>query len=321
MQNIDTLQSASESAFFDNIRWKNFSHTLAEAYPTAWRLRGRWLSIGQWLTLALFTTLLIADGVHRLITPQGNDPGLLPLLAGAVGGKLLAYAGVVLSSFCFLTVLDDLLTYRPLLIQEAYIESPSFEFLWLLGKSEDIGLPLNEIKTRPPRTLKDVADYEARLNRIIWKRIVRSGVKLRILQRFVTLVFLLVVCLALLWYFANQASGGTLLTGISPSSPFVDHLYFTVLTFFTVGLGDVHPAPGNSVAQTLAMMTAITPFLTLYLGLAFFINAMQETQYNLRNAVHHFVISKTVIPPTNGMGDRQNAAGPETQSASNETEA
>jgi hypothetical protein len=73
------------------------------------------------------------------------------------------------------------------------------------------------------------------------------------------------------------------LTHLSRGEPFLKHVYFSVVTFFTIGYGDVHPV--SSLAQVGTIVQCLAILVAVIFGLSYLISFETGRMQNVRNAV------------------------------------
>jgi hypothetical protein len=210
--------------------------------------------------------------------------------------KELGWVFAILASCLLAMCVDDLLTYRPLILQDGHYDSPGFEFLEHVAKSDrTLDALLYELQGQPPKSNKGAIEYELRMYERMWNAILNCDIRYQITFQFIRLIVSVIFSLSLLIYFANNAAAGGLLTGVAKPLPLFSHLYFVVVTFFTIGYGDIHPATGNVIGEMCSLLIALASMLSIYVGLSVFLGGMQSMRDGVRSAVRSYIVARSTL--------------------------
>jgi len=273
--------------FLAGIGHAELTGRLSKPYPHRFRIGEAWLRTNMVICWGSFLFLLCIDVVASALgRPEARS------LAMLVGRNWIAVPATVVFLVCLAATIIDLLTYRPLILQDGHYEALGFDFIVHLGTANSIGMLLRELKTHPPRTNRGALEHELKIFGEVWKLIERRNVRYKIITTYVGLLLTLLVSLTLFVYFLNQSCGGSLLSGLADGSPLFSHFYFVVSTFFTIGNGDIRPQKGAFLGEFVVIIIAFASLLSLYVGLGVFLTGLHGMRDHLRSAVRSFVVSR-----------------------------
>jgi hypothetical protein len=282
-----------ERKFEDLLRGLNNEVSLAETLTRPYRhpsvLSDSVFMASRRVALVLFVVLFCGDYAFLLFSLEGSQTlsmllGSLPLWVRwiIVGGSVLLFA----------TVLYDLLTSRPLILRDNYYEDINFSFIRSFHVDSNVEICFLELKEGPPESSRGEIQHELNIFVTIWNYIRKHNIRKKVVTTYIELLSVLICSLTLLIYLLNMTGGWCRFAGLEDKPLFMSHLYFTVVTFFTIGFGDISPK-NDSFGQVAVIITAFSSIMSLYVGLGVFLSGLYSMRINLRSAVRSFVVSNS----------------------------
>jgi Ion channel len=258
------------------------------------------LGVSEWifrinlvLIYGVTATFSVADYVRQRI-------GLSPTLATH---RLAAAFASLIAVFAMAIAIVDLATYRPRLFVLSSRDCRQF-FRKLAEFSVDFESYLREIRNTPARTWRQIARFQDNLIKeaasVILVDRLRARITLRILIRLGALLF----GLSLFCYSLSYSGGRDLIAGPghSASVGYVPHLYFTIVTFFTIGYGDIYPA-NDLVGYAFVFVSVVTIVLVTYFLIAEVLAAQFEFNTNLRKSAQSYILRISAMELEGGMAE------------------
>jgi len=240
-----------------------------------------WAAWGSW---GLVVALAVADAI------RSGEKYQSIIYTHEVWGALVLGAGVLL----MVIVMLDLISYRPRLLEQSSA-SPEDFFDTLASISPTLKDQVEAVGGTKPTSWQEVKELEQNLlqgaNDFGVFDLIKTRVTLRVLQRIASLV----ASLALIGYGLSAVTHGGLLRGgtIDPGTGLPDHVYFTLVAFFT-GFGDigiVHDAIGYGyLAVIVGVFTGVVYFI-----LTDVVAIQGELRLNMRAAAETFALQKSEL--------------------------
>lgn len=198
-------------------------------------LSERCFQVAKWLILASTAGITILDMI-------------LTRNAARVFGKWVAQGGGAWTWIAFVLVLlasilvtYDLATYRPRLFAASGCTSKSF-FENLAKLNGDLSAFLPEVRNVPAATVSEAKAKEEALLSAAHQFLVLDTLRFRMRWYIIQRVVAILGSLGLMGYWLSYGAGGTVV-GME-SRGLGAYLYYTMVTFFTVGYGDFVPSAG-----------------------------------------------------------------------------
>jgi hypothetical protein len=270
-------------------------------------LRERTFTIVYWTVTGLIITFAVWD-FHQAppnidqtpkITTESTTPTSVTFNISAVAAadlplrdwKWLFAILLVISSLCLALVVIEMATYKPRLfaLSDSTVSSSRlFNELRLIAP--EVRHVLAEIESVPPRSYSNLKQMEENLlveaNNFCRLDNLRMAITIRLLRSFVCVI----LALGLIAYSLSHIMNGRFVTGLGADPGVLRHTYFTIVTFFTIGFGDIKPYP-NPISYAFVGLCAILLVTTTYFIVGFMISSHFDFQTNLRLAAHTYIVS------------------------------
>jgi uncharacterized membrane protein YiaA len=211
-----------------------------------------------------------------------------------VWGGLVIAVGLV----CLVVSFADVATYRPRIFALC-AESSIALFGELAIFSSSLRKELRLIRSSPASHWSDVKELEEHLLDETNQFVVLDRLRVRITRRILFRLAALVAALAVIGYGMSTVTYGGLLAsnvkGLSlTGAGLPEHVYFTLVTFFTIGFGDLYPA--HNVAGYTFLTLAIGTFTAIaYFVLTELAASQSEFRSNMRHAAGSYVLQKSAL--------------------------
>ncbi len=233
--------------------------------------------------------LLLVYGISLALAITDYVRGRLHLTAVMYGHRGWATLGLLISIVLMVVAIIDIATYKPRLFTLSSSDCRQF-FRKLAEFSGDFDSYLREIRNTPAKTWRQIARFRDNLikeaaNVIIVDRL-RSRITLRVLVRIGSLV----LGLSLLCYMLSYTAGQDVLAGAAPAGGgYIAHLYFTAVTFFTIGYGNIYPA-NNLIGYSFTFLCVLVIALVFYFFIAEALAAQFAFTSNLRDSAESYIL-------------------------------
>lgn len=264
-----------------------------ESYRARWRMvratpaaRPSIFGIPPAVTEALLFAVRAAAIILAITILILDEERKHPLLDGHERiARLLFYFALTVLFIVFM----DLWTYKPLIYTVAggmaYRLSENLELL-----SKDFKLIINEFEQTPSSTLAELAAMEDNLKAALDEFLLIDVLRRLVVFRVVSRLFAMLVSLTLLGYAMTYSVGAPFVSsdGKTHTATFTQHLYYTLVMFFTIGFGDLSPKH----AWTGYLYTCITVFVLAaisYFVLTDLVSSQSEFRSDIRAMARNIV--------------------------------
>ena len=232
--------------------------------------------------------LLLVYGISLALAITDYVRGRLHLTAVMYGQTGLAFLGLLVSIVFMVVAIIDLATYRPRLFTLSSSDCRQF-FRKLAEFSGDFDSYLREIRNTPAKTWRQIARFRDNLIKEAANVIIVDRLRARITLRVLVRMGALVLGLSLLCYMISYAAGQDVLAGASARGGYIPHLYFTAVTFFTIGYGDIYPA-NNLIGYSFTFVCVLIIALVFYFFIAEALAAQFAFTSNLRESAESYIL-------------------------------
>lgn len=270
------------------LMWRSLSFLLRHVGMTAKGARDcaqttvEWIFLvflwGVWIILAAF---FFADIVRHRQASQD-------LFYGHIGGAIIALTVALAGLLC---VFVDLMTYRPRLFARC-AGLPGEFFRELAQFSTSLNEEVGKIIAADAGTWSQVKELEQGLLHESHQFLLLDSLRFRITRRVLNRLINLVASLTLVGYSLSAISHGKLLVGAGTGTGIAEHAYFTLVTFFTIGFGDVHPRH-TLLAYSYVLLIVATFTAVVYFVLTDIVASHSEFRTNIRGAAEGFVLQNS----------------------------
>lgn len=271
-------------ALFESVAtWRNVPKAHAPAW-LEWFLRT--VSFSAWGLVVVFSAI---DAFRA-----NTRPGQSVIFHHVWVGWIVAVVGLVL----LVLILVDLATYRPeLFALSSSLSDDFFERLTPLRK--ELKGEVDKVRKAPTTDWAQARKAEEVLLLVAKELRLTDAMRRYITLRTIFRLGALVAALSLVAYGLTTATSGGLIFDTAQNAPvggsgLPQHIYYTLVSFFTIGFGDLHPmydAAGYLfLALTVATFAAVAYFMLTHL-----VASQSEFRANMRGAAERFVIQHSEL--------------------------
>jgi len=232
--------------------------------------------------------LLLVYGTSLALAITDYVRGRLHLTAIMYEHGGWAVLGLALSIILMIVAIIDLATYKPRLFTLSSSDCRQF-FRKLAEFSGDFDSYLHEIRNTPAKTWRQIARFRDNLIKEASNVIIVDRLRARIILRVLVRIGSLVLCLSMLCYMMSYATGHDVLAGAPDSGGYIPHLYFTAVTFFTIGYGNIYPA-NDLIGYLFTFVCVLIIALVFYFFIAEALAAQFAFSGNLRDSAESYIL-------------------------------
>lgn len=103
----------------------------------------------------------------------------------------------------------------------------------------------------------------------------------------VSFITVILIGSAISYITVNADTTDTIIQGLTSSNTLLDHIYFNIVTIFTIGYGDHYPL--TTLSKIYVIFQCLTIFISVLIGLAYLI-AFEYSRYtNIENAIASYL--------------------------------
>lgn len=245
--------------------------------------------VEQTMTLACYTVL--AASAALVIADVCNATSPHSVVANeALPGAFVLAAALTLTSL----IMIDISSYKPRIFA-ACSGRPELFFHELARLSPTLRNQVEEVKGAKPHTWKQVKELAHLLLAESHQFLLVDKLRLQITLRLMTRLVSLLLSLALIGYGLEAVTHSPLLAptnSVMADAGLTEYAYFAVITFFTIGFGDVHPShhPAGYAYLAVIILCFITVF---YFVLSEIVSSHGEFRVNIKTAAESFVVERS----------------------------